>query len=214
MSTLGKSRDPLAGITTLQTPQTQPVPGRTDQVKNNAGGYVFVKDDWQKLEDFLILGTTGGSFYLGQDKLTLDNAEVVFKLAKADGTEVVRRATELSTAIPVRVPSNRGCLFALAAVSAMGDPEAVQAVKQALPQVARTTDHLAAFFGYRKQLKGKVTARGTSPVTSRAYRSTLAGWFLEADPDDVAFRACKARQRKTPAGEAFDLRDAVRLPHP
>jgi 60 kDa SS-A/Ro ribonucleoprotein len=211
---MGKSRDPLTNINTLQTPQTQPVPGRTDLVKNNAGGYVFKKSDWTQLEDFLILGTTGGTHYLDEDKLTLDNVNVVFDLAKTRGAEVVERVIELSASIPVRVPSNKGCLFALAAVSAMGDAEGVQAVKRALPQVARTTDHLSTFFGYRKQLKGKVTARGTAPVTSRAYRSTLASWFLEADPEDVAFRACKARQRKTPAGEAFDLTDAVRLAHP
>lgn len=214
MAYLGKSRDPLAGISTVTTPQTQPVPGRTDQVKNNPGGYVFQKDEWTQLSDFLVLGTTGGTYYLDQDKLTLDNVEVVLELAKAAGARVVKLATKLSTAIPVRVPSNRACLFALAAVSALGDAAGVQAVKLALPQVARTTDHLSTFFGYRKQLKGKVTARGTAPVTSRAYRSTLASWFLEADPDDVAFRACKARQRKTPAGEAFDLTDAIRLAHP
>jgi len=214
MTPMGKSRDPLAGINTVMTPQTQPVPGRTDLVKNNAGGYVFKKDDWTQLEDFLILGTTGGTYYIGQDKLTIDNTNVVFKLAKAHGAEVAKKAHELSTSIPVRVPSNRACLFALAAVSAMGDPDGVQAVKYWLSDVARTTDHLSTFFGYRKQLKGKPTARGTVPMASRAYRSTLAAWFLAADPDDVAFRACKARQRKTPAGEAFNLTDAVRIAHP
>jgi 60 kDa SS-A/Ro ribonucleoprotein len=207
-------RDPLSSFSTTTTPQNRPVPGRTDQVKNNAGGYVFSKTDWEKLEDFLVLGTVSGSYYVGQDKLTADNVEFLINLAKTKSTEIAERATELSAAIPARVPSPRACLFALAAVSAFGDPAGVQAVKRLLPQAARTTDHLAMFFGYRKQFKSKVTARGTSPVTSRAYRSTLASWFLEADANDVAFRACKARQRKTPAGEAFDLTDAVRLAHP
>jgi 60 kDa SS-A/Ro ribonucleoprotein len=112
------------------------------------------------------------------------------------------------------VPSPRACLFALAAVSAFGDPDGVQAVKRLLPTAARTTDHLSMFFGYRKQFKSKHTARGVAPVASRAYRSALSGWFLTADVDDVAFRACKAMQRKTPAGEAFALRDAVRIAHP
>jgi 60 kDa SS-A/Ro ribonucleoprotein len=207
-------RDPLASVQTGKTPQTQPVPGRTDQVKNNAGGYVFKRDDLQQLDDFLILGTTGGSYHLGEDKLTAQNATLVLDLARTAGTQVVDRVVELSTAIPARLPKNRAALFALAAVSAFGDPAAVQAVKTALPKVARTTDHLSMFFGYRKQLKGKPTARGRAPMASRAYRTTLSNWFLEGDPDNVAFRACKARQRKTPAGEAFDLRDAVRIAHP
>jgi 60 kDa SS-A/Ro ribonucleoprotein len=208
------ARDPLAGFTAARTPQTQPVPGRADQVKNAAGGYVFRKNDWEKLDDFLVLGTTGGSYHIGEDKLTTTNVNFLINLAKTNGTKVAERATELSTAIPARVPSPRACLFALAAVSAFGDPAAVQAVKRLAPTAARTTDHFSMFFGYRKQLKGKVTPRGASPVTSRAYRSTLASWFLTADANDVAFRACKARQRKTPAGEAFDLTDAVRLAHP
>jgi len=209
------ARDPLAGISTLRTPQSQPIPGRQGQVKNNAGGYVFKKEDRQSLEDFLVLGVSGGSYHMGQSKMVQLNSELVLRLAREAGTEVVKLAVEMSTGIPPRVPKNRGCLFALAAVSAFGDPEAVQAVKAALPQVARTTDHLAMFFGYRKQLKGKPAAGGgVAPKSSRAFNSTLAGWFASADPDDVAFRACKARQRKTPAGEPFALRDAVRLGHP
>lgn len=208
------SRDALAGFNPAVTPQTQPAPGRTDMVKGPAGGYGFQKDRWNQLEDFLILGTTGGSYYLGQDQLTQQNVSVVIELAKSHGAQLVQLVVEISTSVPPRAPKNRGCLYALAAASAFGDPAAVQAVKAALPQVARTTDHLAAFFGYRKLLKSKTTARGTSPVAGRAYRSALAAWFTASDVNDVAFRACKARQRKTPAGEAFDLRDAIRMAHP
>lgn len=206
--------DPLAAISTVATPQTRPVPGRADQVRNNAGGYVFAKDLWTRLEDFLILGTTGGTYYLGEDRLTADNADVVFQAVKKDGPRAVALIIDVSASKPPRAPKNRPCLFALAAASATGDPGTVQAVKAALPQVARTTDHLSMFFGYRKQLKGKATPGGTAPVASRAYRSALAGWFLAGDVNSIAWKACKARQRKTPAGEAMALRDILRIAHP
>nr|WP_244994033.1 TROVE domain-containing protein [Actinomadura coerulea] len=45
-------------------------------------------------------------------------------------------------------------------------------------------------------------------------RTALASWFLNGDVDQVAWRVCKARQRRTPAGEAFALRDALRVAHP
>jgi 60 kDa SS-A/Ro ribonucleoprotein len=160
---------PLAAISTVATPQTRPVPGRADQVRNNAGGFVFAKDLWTQLEDFLILGTTGGTYYLGEDKLTADNADVVFQAVREDGPRAVALIVDVSTSRPPRAPKNRPCLFALAAASAMGDPATVQAVKTALPLVARTTDHLSMFFGYRKQLKGKAVPGGTAPVASRAY---------------------------------------------
>lgn len=197
-----------------RTPQTEPIPNRPGMVKNNAGGYVFGKNDWRKLEDFLILGTTGGTFYLGQDKLTMQNADVVMKLARENGAELVKRATAISTAIPARAPKNRGCVFGLAAVSALGDPEGVQAVKEWMPHVARTTNDLSMFFGYRKQLKGKATPRGTSIISSSAFRKTLAAWFFNGDVNDVAFKVCKGRQRKTPQGEAFTLRDVLRIARP
>lgn len=209
------TRDPLAGINTLSTPQSQPIPGRSDMIPNHAGGYVFSRDDRQKLEDFIILGTAGGTYYQTEQSLTAENAAHVIKMAKADGVMTARLAHAISVAKPPRAPKNRGALFTLAAVSAFGSPEAVQEVKKLLPEVARTTDHLSQFFGYRKALKGKAASgKGTSLVGGRALQSTLGSWFMTADVNDVAFRAVKARQRKTPQGEDFNLRDALRLAHP
>lgn len=208
------ARDPLATVSTIATPQTEPIPGRTDQVSNAAGGYVFAKDVWTRLEDFLILGTTGGTYYVGEDKLTAENAGVLFQAIAEDGPRVVSVLTAISTARPPRAPKQRPALFALAAAYAQGDADTRQAAKLALPKVARTTDHLAQFFGYYKNLGGKATARGSAPTVGRSLRTALGSWFLNGSPDDVAFRACKAAQRKTPQGEAFSLRDVLRIAHP
>jgi len=77
----------------------------------------------------------------------------------------------------------------------------------------RTTDHLATFFGYWKNLSGKPTAHGTAPVIGRAMRTAFASWFNAGDVHDVAFPALKARQRATPAGEPLALRDVIRIAH-
>ncbi|MGI5414628.1 TROVE domain-containing protein [Actinomadura luteofluorescens] len=202
-------------MSTFQTPQSRPIPGReAEQVRNNAGGYGFAKDLWTRLEDFLVLGTTGGTYYVGEDRLTSDNAQVVFDAVAADGVRAVNLATEVSTAGPPRAPKNRPALFVMAAAAARGDAGTRQAVKASLARVARTTDHLASFFGYWKNLGGKATGSGTAPVIGRAMRTALASWFLNGDVDQVAWRVCKARQRRTPAGEAFALRDALRIAHP
>ena len=208
------ARDPLASVSTLATPQTQRIPGRSDQVCNAAGGYVYAKDLWTRVEDFLILGTTGGTYYVSEDKLTAENADVLFQAIAEDGPRVVAMLTEISTARPPRAPKNRPALFALAAAYAKGDADTRQAAKVALAKVARTTDHLATFFGYYKNLGGKATGRGSAPVVGRSLRTALGSWFLDGDPDSVAFRVCKAAQRKTPSGEAFALRDVLRIAHP
>src|SRR5262249_24976383 len=96
---------------------------------------------------------------------------------------------------------------------ATGNPATRQAVKAAFAQVVRTTDHLATFFGYWKNLSGKPTAHGTAPVIGRAMRAAFASWFNAEDVHDVAFPALKARQRATPAGEPLALRDVIRIAH-
>ncbi len=208
------ARDPLAAVSLTATPQTERIPGRSDQVRNNAGGYVFGKDLFTKVEDFLILSTAGGTYYISEDRLTTDNVDWLTQAIQADGARVVQLVTEVSTARPPRAPKNRAAVFALAMVFACGDPAAVQAAKAAFPRMVRTTDHLSMFFGYAKQLRGKAAGPGTSLVSGRALRSALASWFLAGDVDAVAWKAFKARQRATPAGETFALRDALRIAHP
>lgn len=202
------ARDPLARVTgNVHTPQNQPIPGReAEQVRNNAGGYTFAKDVWTRLEDFLILGTEGGTYYLGEDKLTEQNVGVVREAITADGVRAVKLATEISSAVPSRTPKNKPALFLLASAAVFGDGETKQQVKNDLAKVARTTDHLSSFFGYWKSLGGK--------RTGRAMRTAFGSWFLEGETERVAWKALKARQRKTPQGEALALRDVLRLAHP
>lgn len=208
------ARDPLAAISTVRTPQAQPIPGRTDQVRNAAGGFVFAKDLFTRLEDFLIIGTTGGTYYVDQARLTFDNAQVVFDAIAADGPRAVALALDVSNGRPPRAPRNEPALFTLAAAITCGDLDTRRAARAALSKVARTTNHKAIFFGYWKNLHGKPTDGGTAPRTGRLTRGAFADLFLTDAPDAVAFKACKAAARKTSSGEPFALRDLLRLAHP
>lgn len=210
--------DPLASVTTVAAPDSQKIPGRPEMVRNAAGGYVFRKDSWRTLEDFLVLGTTGGTYYLSERELTLRNTDVVFSAVQEDACRVAALAATINTGRPPRAPNPKPQLFALAAVMAQGDAAGKQVGKAAGTALAnpmlRTTDHLTTFAGYFKQLHGKTNGRGTSLVTGRAVLSLLRGWFKNPGVDTVAWRALKARQRKTPAGENMSLRDVLRIAHP
>lgn len=207
--------DPLARVTTTVTPQTQPIPGReADMIRNSAGGYSFTKDSLRKVEDFLILGTTGGTYYCGEDKLTVTNVGWLAEAIQAGGVAVVNLIRDISASRPPRAPKNRPAVYALAQVFATGDAAAVQAAKAVFADVVRTTDHLSMFTGYYKAAKGKATGHGTALVTGRAVRTAMASWFLAGDADSVAWKALKARQRKTPQGEDLTLRDVLRVAHP
>ena len=56
-------------VSTRVTPQSQPIPGKA-QEQNNAGGYSYVLDCWGRLQRFLILGSEGGTYYVGERDLT------------------------------------------------------------------------------------------------------------------------------------------------
>lgn len=49
----------------LVTPQREAIPN-TPQVENSAGGYAWPVDQWTRLDRFLVLGSEGGTFYVGE----------------------------------------------------------------------------------------------------------------------------------------------------
>lgn len=58
----------------LATPQSEPIPGSA-QVPNAAGGWAWGVDPWQRLDRFLVLGTEGGTYHVGERALTRESAE-------------------------------------------------------------------------------------------------------------------------------------------
>src|SRR5690242_759093 len=89
---------------TQQTPQTEPLPDRPEQIVNSAGGYVWAADNWTRLERFLILGSERGTYYIGERELSIENAIAVRECLKADGRRVVETVVEISAA--GRAPKN------------------------------------------------------------------------------------------------------------
>jgi 60 kDa SS-A/Ro ribonucleoprotein len=112
----------LTGLTDnpQATPQTQPIPGREqDMQKNDAGGYVFQTDIWTALQRFLILGTEGGTYYANAKDHTTRAVKSAAACIKADGLRTVRIVTEVSQA--GRAPKNDPAILVLAMASIQGD---------------------------------------------------------------------------------------------
>lgn len=190
--------DPLRGIGTIKTPQSEPVPGR-DQVKNNAGGFVFEVTPMTQLRRFLTMGTAGGTYYVGERELTRENAGVViaFTGAEADHHRMVDAIVEISVA--GRAPKPNPALFALAVACQLGDTPGKQYARQQITKVVRTGTHLFIFVGYLKQFGG----------WSRGLRREVGKWYTEKSTDDLSLQLIKYRQR-----EGYTHRDVLRLTHP
>jgi 60 kDa SS-A/Ro ribonucleoprotein len=188
-------KDVLATVFGRRTPQWSRADKR--QVRNAAGGYGFVVDDWQRVHRFLTLGVDGGTYYATPRDLVADNAEVVIRAAATDPVELVRRIVEVSES--GRAPRQNPALFALAIAAAADDVEGRRAALAALPRVARTGTHLFLFAGYVEQF------RGWGPTLVRA----VANWYTDRAVDELAYQAVKYRQR-----EGWSHRDVLRLSHP
>lgn len=187
-----------AAVRKTVTPQTEAIRGReADMSANNAGGFSFVLDDWARLDRFLILGSEGGTYYVGERKLTRDNAAAIERAIKADGPRVVRRVVEISDA--GRAPKNDPALFVLAMAAGLGNDDTRKAALDALPKVARIGTHLFHFVEYVEGFRG----------WGRGLRRSVANWYLGMPPERLALQAVKYGQR-----DGWSHRDLLRLTHP
>lgn len=180
-------------------PQTEALPG---QVANSAGGFTFSLDPFKTLTRFLILGCEGGTYYAGERKLTLKNAECVLDCAKIDPARTVDLIVSISEA--GRAPKNDPAIFALALVASNGklNAELKRAAKlalEALPRVCRIGTHLFQFVEAVNSLRG----------WGRGLKRAIGNWYLSKTPEQLAYQVTKYAQRN-----GWSHRDVLRLAHP
>ncbi len=178
----------------IHTPQSEAVSPL--QQENNAGGYSFVVDDWARLQRFLILGSEGGTYYVKERALTLDNAAAVRRCVVADPLRTVRTIAEVSQA--GNAPKNSPAIFALAICAASESPEARRAALDALPDVCRIGTHLFEFVAIVNELRG----------WGRGLRRGVGKWYAAKTGDQLALQLVKYQQRN-----GWSHRDVLRLCH-
>lgn len=179
-----------------QTPQSEPIPGK-NQVKNNAGGYVFKIDKFKMLERFLFWGSEGGTYYVSEQKLTMDNAKNVLDCIKTDGKYVVDLVVEISD--KGRAPRNTPAEFVLALCACSDDPKTRSYAMSALPKVCRIGTHLFHFLEFVNANRG----------WGRGLRAGVARWYNSMPANDLAYQVVKYQQR-----DGWSHKDALILAHP
>lgn len=187
--------DALSAINLRVTPQSESADPR--QVRNNAGGHVFAVTPETRLRRFLIMGTEGGTFYVGERELTKDNAAIVLEFAAQRTDYLVSEIVQISTS--GRALRQNPALFALAAAASLGEVDGRRAALEALPLVARTGTHLFQFVAYAEQFRG----------WGRALRRAVASWYTDKGIGSLAYQVAKYRHRQD-----WTHRDVLRLAHP
>lgn len=189
----------------LKVSQQEPIPGRTDMIQNDAGGFVFEVDNLEKLRRFLILGTEGGTYYAGEHKLTLQNVSLIrnwldtgFEAGKIIVDEIVRISDE------GLAPKNDPAIFALALAASFGDAETRAYALKHVNAVCRTGTHIMQFVDCTEDMQA-LGGKGHG----RSWRRAIGKWFTEKDIRTLTYQAIKYRQR-----EGWTLKDLLRLSHP
>ena len=190
--------DYLNQIYGAPAPQTEPLPGReSEMVRNSAGGYVFPVDDFTRLRRFLILGSEGGSYYVAERPLTVDNANAVKRCIVSAGRRVVDEVVRASAS---SAPRNGPPLFVLAMAASFGDDATRQYALSVLPQVARTASHLFRFVEYADGMRG----------WGKGLRNAIGNWYAaQGGVRPAAYQMVKYRQRN-----GWTHRDLLRKAHP
>lgn len=179
---------------TRVTPQSEAM--RSDQKRNEAGGFVWEIDKWARLRRWLILGSEGGSYYTGERKLTGENVSTLRECIAENGDRTVQEIVEISDS--GRAPKNDPALYALAACISLGDKATKSMAAEALPRVARIGTHLYHFVAYAETMRG----------WGRTMRWAVSNWYSK-NPEQLALQAIKYRQR-----DGWSHRDLLRLAHP
>lgn len=185
-------------ISSRKTPQTQPILGQEDrQVANNAGGFVYSLDSFKQMERFLMLGSEGGTYYVGEQKLTRQSATNTIACIKQDGVRAVDMIVDISDS--GRAPKNDPAIFALALAASTDDKETRAYALSKLPKVCRIPTHLFHFLTYVQEHRG----------WGRGLKKAVASWYNDQEVSHLAYEVVKYQQR-----DGFSNRDALRLAHP
>lgn len=185
------------GAKKTPVPQNRPLNNR--QVMNNAGGYVYTADSWKQLDRFLILGTEGGTYYVGEQKLTADACKNVLGCIKTDGIKVVNRILEISQR--GLAPKQDAGIFALALCLAFGDTDTRRHASSQVSNICRTASTL---FQFAEELKGV----GVS-LSGRTKRRALQSWYQDKSVKDLAYQMVKYQNRN-----GWGHGDLLRVAHP
>jgi 60 kDa SS-A/Ro ribonucleoprotein len=178
-------------------PVDRPIAGRTDMVENNTSGFIFETPLLKQVERFLILGTTGGTYYVKEKKLTKDNVSDLDKALFKHPIETIDLIVNIST--EGRCLKNETCIFALAYAGSVDNKETRKYALSKLNEVCRIGTHLFAFVEYSKYFRGR----------GRLFSDALKNWYLDLDVSKLAYQLVKYQSRN-----GWSHRDVLRLCKP
>lgn len=166
------------------THQTMPIPGKEHlMTANSAGGFSFKLDKWKQLERFLILGSTGGTYYISERKLSKDNIKVCVDCIKEDAQRVLLMIRDIS--VNGRAHKNDPAIMLLATLFAETDDKIIkQAAGKMFPEICRIGTHVFTFAQYLDDMRS----------WGRSVRNAIGNWY-SMDAGKLEYQMIKYKGR-------------------
>ena len=176
-----------------------------------------------RVRRFIILGTTGGSYYASEKELTMESVSAVIEIIKkGKGAVVLQEVVDISLA--GRAPKQETTLFCLALCAKasifkrneLGDAENAEYEKylatlqktaaSVVSKVCRIPTHLFGFVNYCEMITKSVDGKSG---WGRQMRRTIGEWYLALEPKTLSMHITKY-----PSRNGWSHRDLLRLAHP
>lgn len=176
---------------------TQREPLRSDQSPNNAGGFAWTLGTLERLRRFLILGTEGGTYYVGQRELERSNIDMIDEAIREDGNAVLDLVLEVSEG--GLAYKQDYTLFVLAKLLASDDLAVKRSAARSLNRIVRTGTHLFMLVEYVNSLRG----------WGRLLRDAIGSFYEFRKLEDLEYQLIKYGQR-----HGWSHQDVLRKAHP
>ena len=174
---------------------------------SHAGDHTSCVDDTIRLTRLFCLGSEGGTYHVGDEELTVENARCVTRLIEAGrGNEVVRVILDFS--VNGRATKQNGLLLAMAMCARQDvDQETKRSCYENLHLVCRTPTQLFMFISY-------CDAVSTGHGWSRAHRRAIANWYFRFGQSPAEAKRLAVLVTKYKSRNGWSHRDVLRLAHP
>lgn len=177
------------------TPISQPIPGREDEMKKNfAGGIVFKASPFVALNRWLLTGSMSNAFYQSKEEMTGDN----IKLLKDCIAQHPSKVAELIFYASNKGISNHTPILALVYLS-MGDFVAKKEFRKLFSHIIRNASHLYEFMSYVKALRGM----------GKTIHKAIRNWLEDKEAKELEYQFLKYQNRYNWTG-----RDVLRMIKP
>ena len=181
-------------------------PISTNQIRNDAGGYVYRMNDLDRMAQFLVLGTTS-SYYTSDETMLTRNLLDVRAIAYKKPFETLQLINDINAQ---GISQKYNALILVATMLIFHDDNGVRLkAKFTLGSLVRTGYHALSYLTYLNSIRDMEKSNGRKVGFGRAKVSVLKNWAESLTARELVLQRIKYHNR-----DGMRLEDVFNFAHP